>query len=346
MIVMYEGLVLLDTSIGSENLGDYIIMESIFTELEDITRDLNIPIYRIPTHIRITPEIRSFLKNSFLKIFGGTNVFRLNYLPYPLKYNQWKIGFMDIKTVSPVSFFGVGTTTDVPDSPIKSIGYSIAVPYSKKMWSLVLSDDVPHSVRDKESLLLLRELGFENVYFTGCPTLWRIDKKTQRKTPKKKGDEVVFTITDYVMDKVGHRFNLLLAEKLVKNYDVVNLWLQSPMDYPYAKLIVEKYPEIKIVPPRLKLYDDLLKSRNVDYVGTRLHGGIRALQFGRRALIIAVDSRALSFGRDFNLPVVPFEQVNRLDSVIWEKRKIKLKLPISHIKRFRRVLREVLVGYL
>ena len=39
--------------------------------------------------------------------------------------------------------------------------------------------------------------------------------------------------------------------------------------------------------------DALIQDTECDYIGTRLHGGIRALQHGRRSLILSVDNRAV-----------------------------------------------------
>ena len=41
-----------------------------------------------------------------------------------------------------------------------------------------------------------------------------------------------------------------------------------------------------------------------DYVGTRLHAGILALNYRKRTLIIAVDNRAAEMKTDINLPVI------------------------------------------
>lgn len=50
--------------------------------------------------------------------------------------------------------------------------------------------------------------------------------------------------------------------------------------------------KVKLVSQTFKAYDELLK-HNVDYVETRLHGGIRALNAGETSLIIAVDNRLI-----------------------------------------------------
>ena len=62
--------------------------------------------------------------------------------------------------------------------------------------------------------------------------------------------------------------------------------------------------KVVFIDPSLDALDDLLQTESLDYVGTRLHCGIRSLQHKRRSLIIAVDNRATEMGKDFNLPVV------------------------------------------
>jgi len=54
--------------------------------------------------------------------------------------------------------------------------------------------------------------------------------------------------------------------------------------------------------PTLQAFDALLAGP-VDYIGTRLHGGIRAFDRGAWGLIVAVDNRALEIGKDTGLPV-------------------------------------------
>ena len=58
------------------------------------------------------------------------------------------------------------------------------------------------------------------------------------------------------------------------------------------------------IPASLKAYEDALRKGGVDYVGTRLHAGIHALNFKIRSIILAVDNRATEMGRDVNLPVM------------------------------------------
>lgn len=56
-------------------------------------------------------------------------------------------------------------------------------------------------------------------------------------------------------------------------------------------------------------YEAVLKSGDIDYVGTRLHAGIHALNHKVRSIIIAVDNRATEMGKDINLPILQRQQI-------------------------------------
>ena len=59
-----------------------------------------------------------------------------------------------------------------------------------------------------------------------------------------------------------------------------------------------------IIPRDLEAYERRLIQGNVDYVGTRLHAGIFALNHKVRSIIVAVDNRAIEIAKDTNLPIV------------------------------------------
>ena len=62
---------------------------------------------------------------------------------------------------------------------------------------------------------------------------------------------------------------------------------------------------IQILSQSLEGYDNLLKSKEeLDYIGTRLHAGIRALQFKRKSIIVGIDNRSNEISKDINLPII------------------------------------------
>ena len=98
-------ITIFDTSSGSKNIGDSIIMESVERELNEIIRDYSIFQFKVPTHSKISPEQRESIKNSKLKIVCGTNLFRLRYRPFKLNSNPWKIRVTDIKDLNNTVLF-------------------------------------------------------------------------------------------------------------------------------------------------------------------------------------------------------------------------------------------------
>jgi hypothetical protein len=47
------------------------------------------------------------------------------------------------------------------------------------------------------------------------------------------------------------------------------------------------------IPLTIKAYNYILSRNNVEYISSRLHEGVKALHFGKRTLILAVDNKAL-----------------------------------------------------
>jgi hypothetical protein len=107
------------------------------------------------------------------------------------------------------------------------------------------------------------------------------------------------TFTDYNESPSEDKFLFDIVKRL---YSKVYFWPQAFSDVPYAKEICGE--GITFIDPSLNALDDFLQSEKVDYIGTRLHGGIRALQHKRRTIIVAVDNRATEMGADFHLPVI------------------------------------------
>jgi len=344
-------IVIFDPSILTDNLGDYIIIESINREIESIanevmySNDVSVFVHNIPTHSRLTAEAKRLLsRKRVIKIIGGSDLFRLHYLPLA-KYNQWKISAVDLKLFNNCTIlFGVGTT--IVEEQSSSLIKYLSKFYSKIMWKKILASDVLHSVRDRETLLYLNDLGFENVVNTGCPTLWDLTPQHVRSIPKYKSESVIFTLTGHSDVSLKESINVLGV--LINNYEKIYFWPQSENDYLVFKNLLSKLPtfilgRINILPPNIVAYDRFLKSHSVDYIGFRIHAGIRALQFKKRAIIIAVDSRALSFKRDFNLPVIVADEINNLDSIINENLNIKVTLDYKGIEKFKRALRNHII---
>lgn len=282
-----------DTSVGSLNLGDQIIMESVNRELAELLPQA--AVHRVPTHDNIGRYGRRYMKKSEIVFVGGTNLL----FSYWSKLRPWKFRYRDIAPMAhKVVIMGSGWST-----------YSrSATPYARAVYSRILNPRFSQSVRDRYSAKLLHQASGAGVINTGCPTMWRLDKEHLEKIPDKPATSVVSTLTDYARAPALDR---RMLEILQSQYEDVFFWPQGSGDNEYLASL--NLQNIKLINPSLAAYDDLLESHpSLDFVGTRLHAGIRALQKLRRATIISVDNRAKEMGSDFKLPVQPREDIERL----------------------------------
>ena len=206
--------------------------------------------------------------------------------------------------------------------------------YTKYLYKKVLSKNAIHSVRDSFTENMLKSIGITNVFNTGCPTIWGLDKDHCISIPRDKAENVVFTITDYKKD---HRSDQKLIETLSNSYNDLYFWPQGSLDTSYLHDLCNTN-NIFVLPPTLEAYDNLLKDKamDIDFVGTRLHAGIRAMQFKRRSVIIAVDNRATEMGADFNIPVISRSEIDKIDTMLNSSWETAIKLPYENIDNWKK----------
>ena len=247
-----------------------------------------------------------------------------------MKRAQWKLGLCDTSVKGAIGI-GVGWTSYEDFNRIRDFPMKLA---QKIIYKNVLSSKYLHSVRDSYTQSKLKRMGIESIN-TSCVTMWDLTPDLIDKIPTKKADTVVTTITNYRKSPNYLMAYKKLIEILLDNYDKVKLWIQASEDIEiFNSLEVKGASRVEFISPSLKAYDDAL-SNSVDYIGTRLHAGIRALQHGRRALIIELDNRAREIARDTNLPTVDYRNVDDVVKFIVDEKKIKLDIPFDQIKRWK-----------
>ncbi|MEM3610049.1 MAG: polysaccharide pyruvyl transferase family protein [Candidatus Anstonellales archaeon] len=328
---------------GSLNIGDQIIRESIDNVLKELFNQTDVTIYNLSSHQPLSYVHRKFinqikrLKEEVIFILSGANPLHLHYYPVSC-LNQWALGILDLLYVKGVILIGVGTTESKTD--LKSKFLSV---YSKFFWRKILNKKFVHAVRDKESVLLLNRLGFSNVRNLGCPSLWKLTQVVVEKIPRNKADIVVTTLNS----KYPSREDLVMIKILLKHYKEVYIWPQGYTDIHYIDSICSKVgrDSIKILHPNLIDFDIFLSSNEVDYIGLRVHAGIRALQHMKRTLIIAIDHRALSWSEEFGLPVLPRDNICNLEEKIISPSKVKLKIPEGEIIKYLREFRNYVFSF-
>ncbi len=312
-----DKLTLFDTSIFSSNIGDNIIMDFCNDELSSLLP--NMMQVRLPTHQ--SPSNLSMLaaKHSKYKIVCGTNLLSSNII----LYNQWKCNFQKIKNIKGAILMGVGWWQYQSDPTF------ITTKYYKK----ILHSEMLHSTRDSYTEEKMQKMGFRNVINTGCPTTWGITEKFCKTISVKKSDTVLFTITDYKPD-ISNDYALISF--LCKNYNNLYFWSQGFGDMEYIKNIIKNSTcDIKILGANLFQLKKFMKDTDFDYIGTRLHAGILALNYRKRTMVIAVDNRAFEMKRDINLPVISRGDLNSLKNFVKNNFITDIHIKNENIKRWR-----------
>lgn len=308
-------LVLFDPSLESENLGDSIISYYCTKALSEMLCAKDV--VQAPTHTLPTEKQLEDISCAGLKIVCGTNLIT----PHFEEFTNWKMppnlmGYRDIVTM------GVGWGYYCEETS----------KISKFVYRTILSKDKLHSVRDSYTEQKFREMGITNVINTGCPSLWGLTPEHCASIPRKKADRVITTVTDYARDVEADR---RMLDILKKNYAQVFVWLQGTEDFSYLQSLVD-LNSVRVIERDLDQYTKALDMGNVDYVGTRLHAGIHALNRGVRTIILAVDNRAIEMGRDFNLPAIQRSEIcNRLSEMIAEEWATNIMLPLDSIQQWK-----------
>jgi polysaccharide pyruvyl transferase WcaK-like protein len=309
-----QNIALFDTSIGSNNLGDQIIMEAV----EGIVLDLfpNDYLVRFQTHDTISNPSYKLIKTCHNKFIGGTNLLTSNMKSYKL----WKIDINDVKHIKEVILLGVGW--------LKYQGKPNQ--YTANIYKQLLSKKHLHSVRDSYTEKQLKSIGIQNVINTSCPTMWGLTPEHCKMIPTKKANKVLFTLNEWKKD-VEQDKNLI--SMLERNYEEVYFWSQGIYDFQYLQTI--GCNNVKFITPSIKAFDQFLNNNGVDYIGSRLHGGIRALQLKKRTLILTVDNRAIEISKDTNLAVINRNDIASIENWIKGENPTSILLPEENILKWK-----------
>lgn len=319
---------LLDTSVGTSNVGDFIIMECVRKELAPLLE--NSFVYNLPTHLPAFNGLAVW-KNSLsvqrysecdLKFAGGSNLLVKNLLTH---YPQWNISPFNSKPLKGVITVGVGAGRG-KNSEVNF--------FTKWLYKRILNHEFYHSVRDERSKLFMESLELKAIN-TGCVTMWMLTPEFCETIPTRKTERVVFTLTAKALDASVDERDQATIDILKRNYREINFWVQGDEDMMYF----EKFKNtdgIRIIPPNKNAYDALLTNNDIDYVGTRLHGGIYAMRHRRRAIIIAIDERASAINKSNHLNCLRRRDVpEQLESMIQSEFHTDIKMDFDAIQRWK-----------
>lgn len=316
-------ILLLDTSIGTSNIGDFIIMECVRKELAPILSENFV--YNMPTHL---PAFNSFavFRNSLAvqnyanadwKFAGGSNL-----LVKDLKthYPQWNIHPYDSAPLNGTILVGVGAGAGEYTNN-----------YTTKLYNKVLNHEYFHSVRDERSKIYVeKELGLKAIN-TGCVTMWMLTPEFCKSIPKKKVDAAIITLTARPELNLNEQ---KMIDIVKKNYSKVYCWIQGDLDLDYYNKF-KNTDGIQLIPPNKDAYEHILNTEDLDYIGTRLHGGIYAMRHKKRAIIIAIDERAKEIHKGNNLNCLSINEIDQLDELINSEIETKVSMPFDEIERWK-----------
>ncbi|MFA6572495.1 MAG: polysaccharide pyruvyl transferase family protein [Bacteroidota bacterium] len=310
-----------DTSIATRNPGDQMIMDSVQKIIGSLFRDgLQV---RVGTHEPLQRPSRYLIKHSDIKIIGGTNLLSSDML----FHNQWKVSLLDAPFLSDTILLGVGWWQYQRKPNL----------YTKILLNHILSKRFIHSVRDGYTKKMLNSIGIKNVINTSCPTMWGLTKEHCRRIPSRKSEKVLFTLTSYRPDK---NQDIKLIKQLLESYKNVFFWPQGQIDYSYFREINKFGDRINLLSPSIFQLDSFLKRNATDYVGTRLHAGIKALTFAKRSLIVGIDNRSLEIAKDTNLTVIKRQNIDGIKKWIYASENTDINLPLDAIQKWKNQFHE------
>lgn len=312
-------VLLLNPAIGTDNIGDYIIYECVCSEMAEIFRQAFVK--EIPTQM---PAFHSYAvwRNSFAvqnyatcdyKFIGGSNILAKDMRTH---YPQWNVNIFNCKPLANSVCIGVGAGAGEHTDA-----------YTTHLYRKILSHSYYHSVRDERSKRYVEDVLGLKAINTGCVTMWALTPDFCAQIPAQKADNVVFTLT--AKAKADPRDQLLI-DTLKREYDRVSFWIQGDKDETYFNMF-SNTDGIEVIPPHKAAYEAVLMRNNIEYVGTRLHGGIYALRHKKRAIIISIDERARSISADTGLITIEKDTLDELPSLINSKFETRLNIPFNEI---------------
>lgn len=303
-------IAILDTSISSVNLGDQIIADAATAVLLKLFPQAFY--VRMPTQEFMLWQSYKILQGCEHVFVAGSNLLKSRML----WRNQWKISPLDLLFRRNATLLGCGwwNYQRTPDL------------YSRFALRKILAAGGLHSVRDDYTRRQLAAAGVHNVRNTACVTMWNLSPEHCARIPTRKAPRVVVALTGYHPDRAADK---ALLDLLARHYEEVLFWVQQPEDMAYGHAL--SGGRVRFLPPNLAAYTEFLRGNEVDYIGSRLHGGIRALQEGKRSLILAIDNRAVEIARDTQLPVRRREDLAAIEQWINGAQPTEIALPQAAI---------------
>lgn len=317
-IALIDPSIFNNLNVSSPNLGDIIIYDSVRKILKQLFPKHGIQ--RISAHEVIGRREISIIRNAKYVFVGGTNILSSTVnnfnrlIPEPGRRNLISPGFNKVVLV------GAGWSAYSHSSNL----------YSKVYYNRILSWQYCQSVRDSYTFNKMKFF-LGKTLNTSCPTTWNLDEQFENKF-NPKYNKILFTLTDYSTDKLSDS-NLLSA---ILNTDCNEIFFfpQGLKDLDYlCSLPIYKInkAKIKLLPYSYQEFESFVEHNSFNYIGTRLHAGIKCLQKNMPALIIGIDNRAIEIAKDINLSVCQRADMEAVRTWTSSSEGSRLQLPKKNI---------------
>ncbi len=305
----------------SSNLGDVIIYGSVREVMEEMFPGTEI--IRIPTHQPFGSKEKKIINGSLFSIVGGTNILTSKIRDFSRLIPYQRKGFYIFPGFGKIILLGTGWSAFVTKHDFATKFY----------YKRILNKKIFHSVRDMHSFNNLKAMGIENVLHTSCPTTWKINTSfNNRFNPSY--NSVLFMLTDYNKDIENDE--ALIKKILSLNQDKIYFFPQGLKDTQYLHslpIYKQNKNKFSILKHEVSDFYNLINSIKFNYIGTRLHGGIKCLQHENPSLIIAIDYRIREMSKSINLAITERSDINRITE--WASGSFvpgSLNLPVENIR--------------
>lgn len=309
---------LYSVTVTSPNIGDQIISRAVHRELHSIFGK-GLEIVAIPSHQYPSKRSLKLLEDAEYVFVGGSNLLWFRWL-LPA---SWKIGPLGLVYYRNLILLGVGWGAyDLKPNA-----------YGRWMCSVILSQRHIQSVRDSFTRSVADcDLHIPHVSNTACPTMWCLTEDLIRSIHTHKGDECIFSLTDY---SKAPQFDGQLIRDLSERYaGRLLFWPQGEGDLEYCRSL--GYTGRVIDRSLTSLLQLLSTNGHFDYVGTRLHAGILCLEHRVRSMIISIDNRAQEIAADTGLPAIARNDRAALLKWLEGDTQACVNLPVDEIERWRK----------
>jgi polysaccharide pyruvyl transferase WcaK-like protein len=308
----------------SKNLGDLIISESVVEILHELFPSKQI--VRISTHVEIEWKRRRQINDAFLSFIGGTNLITLDmrgHWQFIVRNGKLVWLFPNIKNLI---LLGCGW----------GVGYGNPMHFKTKFfYRRILHPGFVHSLRDQYSAdKLHNEAGIKTIN-TSCPTIWSLPDFYDASSGF--SNTCLFTLTDYNINKEADE-NLLNI--IISRFDKIVFFPQGSGDITYIRSLASYQKnkcKIALLPHDYQEFKNFIATNSITYIGTRLHAGIKCMEYKHKSAIIAIDNRAAEIAKDIFLPVCNRGDYSTLKDWLGGKALLnqKLRIPYREISNWK-----------